>query len=34
MARGRSGKVMYELRDTGGSALESLNNREVLMTSL
>ena len=26
---GRGGKVHYELRDSGGNSLESLNNREV-----
>ena len=26
---GRGDKVHYELRDSGGSSLESLNNREV-----
>ena len=29
MVRVRGNRVQYELRDTGGSALESLNNREV-----
>ena len=26
---GRGDKVHYELRDSGGNSLESLNNREV-----